>query len=133
MAWRYSQATGLLEHSSDSVLWQRVWCGYSGHGVGLNNPDYQHVEAVGPIPVGRYTIGAPYDSQHTGPFTLPLTPAPGTQTFGRSAFRVHGDNRHLDKSASHGCLIFPLAIREQVHESCDTDLEVVSGREEQQP
>lgn len=129
--WRYTQSTGQLEESADGVLWRQVWRGYSGYGRGLNDPDMQEIEAVGPIPIGEYMIGAPYDSEHTGPYTLPLEPRPGTNTFGRSAFKIHGDKKYgPPQSASHGCIIAPKEVREAIHESCDNDLLVISGRQD---
>jgi hypothetical protein len=130
MAWRYSQSTGLIEHSVDGILWQQVWKGYSGCGRGLNDPESQHLDSVGPIPCGKWTIGPPYDSKRVGPFALMLTPHPDTQTFGRADFRIHGDNRHMDKSASRGCIVAPREVREAIHESSDTELIVVSGKAE---
>jgi hypothetical protein len=129
--WTYSQRTGdLWHHPPDGPLRYRTpedWIatGYSGHGEGLNNPAVERVPSVGPIPRGRWTIGAPYDSSSTGPYTLRLTPDSSTDTFGRSAFRIHGDNRLGDRSASHGCIVLPRVVRELIHESCDNELEVV--------
>src|SRR5262249_6246005 len=39
--------------------------GYSGFERGKNNPAMQGVKDVGPIPIGRYTIGAPTTYKHT--------------------------------------------------------------------
>ena len=61
----------------------------------------------------------------TGPFTLVLAPAPGTETHGRSAFRIHGDSIRLPGTASHGCIILPRPVREAIWASGDRDLEVV--------
>jgi hypothetical protein len=121
--WTYEQKTGTLSHNNKTI-----WHGYSGHGEGLNNPVLQAVANVGPIPCGEYDIGAPYDSERVGPYALPLTPRPETNTFGRSYFRFHGDKKAGPaNSASTGCLIFPRAIRELVHGSWDNILLVVSG------
>jgi hypothetical protein len=110
-----------------------VWTGYSGYGKGLNNPLYEKIEGLGPIPCGEYEIGAPYDSDRVGPFALPLNPRPETNTFGRSYFRIHGDKKfgppHV---ASHGCIIMPRQIREGIHESCDNVLLVVSGLDQEE-
>lgn len=124
--WVYSQRTGKLGHQAlgDRTLTPFA-LGYSGHGEGLNNPALQHAPSVGPIPRGLWTIGSPYDSSSTGPFTLRLHPEPDTDVFGRSAFRIHGDNRLGDRSASHGCIVLARIVREAIHESCDNDLEVV--------
>ena len=65
------------------------------------------------------------DSPNTGPFTILLEPAPGTDTLGRSAFRIHGDSVRAPGTASHGCIILPRAIRDHIWRSGDRDLEVV--------
>ncbi len=121
--WEYNQKTGQLSHNG-----KPIYIGYSGHGEGLNNPYKQSIPDVGPIPVGKWFIGAPYDSDKIGPYALPLQPHQDTDTFGRSYFRFHGDKKVGPvHQASHGCLIFPRSIREMIHESCDNDLTVVSG------
>ena len=120
MTWRYSQATGKLEHDG-----QYVATGYSGHGAGVDNPAMQYVAGVGPIPCGRYSIGEPHDSAHVGPFAMDLTPMPGTDTHGRSAFLMHGDNASVNHTASHGCLVFMRPTRTLVARSGDATLEVM--------
>ncbi len=119
--WTYRQKTGELLHNAEPVA-----RGYSGHGLGLDNPTLQEVRSVGPIPQGRWLIGAPYSSPRVGPFVLPLRPDPHTETFGRSDFLIHGDNRHRNQSASRGCIILNRAAREAIHDSDDTELEVTA-------
>jgi len=102
--WSYDQATGDL-FKTDGEL---VATGYSGFGPGKNAPTWQDHHDVGPIPRGRYSIGAPRDlagGPH-GPFVLPLTPSPSNQMWGRRGFLIHGDGLgdHAG-SASHGCII----------------------------
>ncbi|WP_309235074.1 tlde1 domain-containing protein [Paraburkholderia youngii] len=99
MTWTYNQTSGTL--SRDGSLVAR---GYSGHGAGKNNPVMQAVRSVGPIPEGSYTIGTPRHSHHVGAFAMPLTPDPGTETFGRNAFSMHGDSKSHPGSASNGCI-----------------------------
>jgi hypothetical protein len=41
----------------------------------------------------------------TGPMTMNLDPQAGTNTFGRTAFRIHGDNPAQNFSASEGCIV----------------------------
>lgn len=120
--WKYDQSTGAL--SKDGQFFTTA---YSGKGrklhEGRNNPDMEHVVATGPIPRGRWTIGAPYDSKNVGPYALPLTPD-GHDAHGRSAFRIHGNNAAND--ASHGCIIIsPRSLREHIWNSRDHTLEVV--------
>lgn len=98
-----------------------VW-GYSGHGLGRNNPDMEKDQGIGPIPRGDYTIGHWYDDQHLGPVVMHLDPKSGTDTFGRSLFRIHGNNAAND--ASHGCIILDHATRLIVAHSGITDLRV---------
>lgn len=127
--WIYSQRTGLLFHRATEAGVASIFAtGYSGHGEGVNNPDLQNVAGVGPLPQGQYQIEAPFDSPNTGPYALRLTPLPGTETFGRSDFEMHGDlvgheGEHL---ASHGCLIFARTVRETVWQSGDHLLTVVA-------
>jgi hypothetical protein len=124
MTFTYRQHDGELTH--DGAF---VGNGYSGHGEGRNNPAMQGVPRVGPIPVGRYRIGQAYPHPRLGPCVMNLDPLPGTDTLGRSLFRIHGDNARHD--ASEGCIILGPAIRRQVSETrdCGEDiLEVVDDR-----
>ncbi|SRR5579885_2793593 len=123
--WIYAIATGLMRRDSASGAFQ----GYSGKGHtledGRNNPALCNVPNVGPIPPGTYTIGEPHTSPNTGPYTMALDPTPDTNTFGRSEFRIHGNNAADD--ASHGCIILPPDARHAIWESGDHSLVVVAG------
>jgi len=120
--WTYRQNTGELLRNGVVIA-----VGYSGYGSCMNDDDYQMLQDQGPIPVGLWQIGRPYDSDDCGPYVLPLQPMPGTDTFGRSGFLIHGDRLSgPPKSASHGCIILGRAIREQIAESGDRVLEVVA-------
>jgi hypothetical protein len=60
LCWIYSQSTGRLTkvddyHSGTTTYFAGE--GYAGFGVGLNNPEAQDVENIGPLPQGSYTIG----------------------------------------------------------------------------
>ena len=99
--------------------------GYSGNGKGKNNPDYESVENVGPLPKGDYDIGEPYFSAHTGPFTLPLIPYPTNNMFGRSDFKIHGDSIKMPGTASNGCIILPREVRESINNNVDKLLKVI--------
>ena len=118
--WTYEQLTGRLLHNGSLI-----GTGYSGHGDGLNNPSMQNVEGIGPLPRGRYTIGARYHHPILGPCTMNLAPAPGNQMFGRSLFRIHGDNPDGNHTASDGCIVLGPSIREAVDACPDRDLTVV--------
>ena len=118
MTWQYSQLTGQLSHDGADVA-----VGYSGFGEGRNNPDLQAEPNVGPLPVGKYTIGAPHDTPTHGPYVLRLEPDPENDMLGRAGFLIHGDN--ATSTASHGCIILPRAIRTQIWASGDRALVVV--------
>lgn len=120
--WKWDQSAGEL--SRDGTV---VSHGYSGAGRGLNSPTMQAAVAVGPIPRGMWRmIALTPTGASTGPYTIVLEPEPGTDTCGRSAFRVHGDNARMDHSASEGCIILPRAIREKMWTSGEPLIEVVA-------
>ena len=122
MPWTYAQRNGAL-YAPDG---ERVAFGYSGFASGRNMPSLQGVPDVGPIPTGRYTIGAPHDTESHGPYVLPLTPNPTNNMHGRSGFLVHGDSVRSPGKASHGCIIMARAIREAMSNSTDKALAVVA-------
>jgi Protein of unknown function (DUF2778) len=129
LAWTYVQKTGELQQDGKHVA-----DGYSGAGAGKNNPALENVRDVGPIPQGEWTIaGPPVDTQQHGPYVLTLKPAADTQTFGRSGFLLHGDSKESPGCASHGCVIMPRPVREQVWKSGDVELEVVAEIPSQSP
>ena len=87
--------------------------GYSGHGVGRNNPEMESTHNIGPIPCGAYMISppecvAPAPAGPHGPYIMRLSPA-GHNALGRSGFLIHGDNVHHD--ASQGCIIMLYTVR----------------------
>lgn len=102
-----------------------VGIGYSGHGDGKGNSKLVAVPNVGPIPPGKYRIGKAYDDPGgLGPCVMHLDPLPGTNVFGRSLFRIHGDSIKTPGTASHGCVIAPPAVRRAINQSQDRVLEV---------
>jgi hypothetical protein len=117
--WTYRQKDGEFLH--DGYF---IGTGYSGTGEGRNNPDYESVRNIGPIPRGQYTIGACHDEiPGLGPCVFALIPTPSTNEFGRTDFYIHGDNMRHD--ASHGCIILGPTIRRQIEGSGDRDLTVI--------
>jgi hypothetical protein len=87
--------------------------GYSGQDQYLNNLLYQADYKTGPLPAGIYTITAINDDPHRGPHTCVLTPDPANQMFGRSGFLIHGDTANRTHTASDGCIVAPLWVRQQ--------------------
>jgi hypothetical protein len=122
MAWKWDQKKGQL--LNDSGVW--VANGYSGYKDGKNNPQMQDVHDVGPIPKGVWQIEAMVvDGGHMGPHVLPLRPMPGTETFGREGFFIHGDSIHDPGDASRGCVILPLWVRAEIAASGNNTLVVI--------
>jgi hypothetical protein len=126
----YSQSEGTLTRDG-----QEIGIGYSGwdepNGLqGKNNPALQEDIGVGPIPQGYWRIGQPYDSQSHGPRVMSLTPLAATDTFGRTAFLMHGDAVDPARAgdASRGCIILSRPVRDEVSSNLETDnlLEVVA-------
>lgn len=124
--WKWDQSGGLLYHdTNNNGEFNIISRGYSGLDAGKNNPDEQNLAGIGPIPRGLWRLTGVYNSQQTGPFTIALQPEPGTDTCGRSAFRIHGDSISNPGKASHGCIILPRSIRELMWTSNDHYLTVV--------
>lgn len=71
-----------------------------------NNPEFQDVHNVGPLPQGQYTIGPLHTVPHMGP-CMPLTPEPANSMFGRAGFFVHLDNPAHVGASSDGCIVVP--------------------------
>ncbi|MBS0967655.1 DUF2778 domain-containing protein [Nissabacter archeti] len=118
MTWTYHQSTGEIYHNS-----RYRGKGYAGRMTNKNNPDRQQVKGLGPLPRGRYKITAKTHSK--GPVTLVLEQIEGT-TFGRSAFRIHGERRRPPVGwASEECIILDRDIREAIWDSGDKILEVM--------
>jgi RHS repeat-associated protein len=132
LCWVYHQSTHRIEHvNSQGLVDYSSGAAYSGYGSGENNPAMQNVasakhgDPAGPIPVGDWSIGPMHSSPNTGVGTMNLTPVPGTNTFGRTLFRIHGDNSARNHSASTGCIVAPRNVRDRVEASTDKCLRVV--------
>ena len=117
---QYEISTGVLRR--DGAV---IGVGYSGQPDCKNDPGKCSVHDHGPIPPGLYTIETPRDTETHGPYVLPLTPDPNNEMYKRSGFLMHGDSKTHPGTASHGCIVAPLVVREAVHKSADINLEVV--------
>lgn len=118
--WVYQISTGDLQHDGE-----HVGICYSGQGDGLNNPELSHVRNYGPLPKGLYTIGPVFRHSSKGPVCMRLTPAPGVEMHGRDGFLIHGDNKLMNHTASEGCIIASLTIRQDIAQSKDRELLVI--------
>jgi type VI secretion system (T6SS) effector TldE1-like protein len=112
-AFVYEQATGQMLLVEDGMR-DLIGKGYSGSEAegGKNNPHAQCEKDIGPIPRGRYTIGAPFAGP--SPLSLRLTPDAANDMCGRDGFLIHGDSIAEPGTASHGCIILNRLQREQI-------------------
>jgi hypothetical protein len=100
--------------------------GYSGAGVGKNNPTVENIQNEGPIPEGFYDMEEPFDSPTHGPYCIRLMPDVENRMFGRSGFMCHGDSIERPGCASEGCIVLPNFARRAMWEGGDHRLRVVS-------
>lgn len=105
--YEYHQATGKLYLDGELLA-----TGYAGYGEGKNNPAMEGKQMVGPIPKGIYSIGKSYRHPVLGPITMNLVPDKDNKMFGRSAFRIHGDNKN--GTASRGCIVLGPNVRQRI-------------------
>ena len=118
----YEQATGLFTifDVSDGGVERCLYeCeGHSGRDRGRDNPEFQHVRGVGPIPVGMWRCRLRQHERFRRP-AFKLDPMPGTLPLGRSGFWIHGG------TVSHGCILLSLPAREAVEHYNVSTVEVV--------
>jgi len=114
----------------------RIGYGYSGINTnrfghnptqihGRNNPEEQCSQWIGPLPIGGYIIGEPFNSEHTGPYSMRLIPNSTNDMCGRSSFLIHGDSTTHPGEASEGCIILDRASREAIGASEHNRLRVI--------
>ena len=106
----YERSSGIMRHDGIAIGGP----GYSGHGVGLNNPAMSDVKDVGPLPAGLYLICVFVDHPIVGQLAAELIPHSDNEMFGRSGFFIHGDNAAMDHTASDGCIILARGQRELI-------------------
>ena len=114
----YSITSGKLSKNDGEVI--LTGC-YSGGDAGqrpdaVNNPAMCNVRPnVGPIPIGKYTVGPLLNHPHLGP-AMALTPNPANVMFGGSGFYIHYSNPTRDaglppypppagRNSSDGCIV----------------------------
>lgn len=115
MAWKYGQRTGRLSRNGNLITY-----GYSGMAGCKNNFLGERIPFKGPIPTGRYKIGKG-ETWNKMASVMTLTPS-GHTAWGRTGFRIHGDND--THTASEGCVILPPDIRLRIATSGDSEFHV---------
>jgi hypothetical protein len=120
----FDRRKGTIFNEDGSVFASDI---YSGYGLYANKPEFEREIKRGPLPAAIYTIGHPYQHQKLGPFVMNLDPVPGTgEQYGRSAFRIHGDNSTPEPfDGSHGCIIANRKVREKIDKLTDRRIKVV--------
>ena len=121
--WTFEQLTGKISNNAGDV----VGIGYAGHELGKNNPQLQNIKNVGPLPTGIYTIEQPGDDPVVGRYAMRLCPDPTNDMYGRADFFIHGDNPNHIGESSDGCIVVALGVRQEIWDSNDHTLKVISG------
>ncbi len=118
MTWVYNVAENKF-YRDGAYQFDGLYAGAPGF---KNDPQYQCLKEKGALPNGTYSIGSPYNSPHTGSYTLALTPRSSNNMCGRDAFRIHGDSRRTPGGASNGCIVASLVRRKEIWDSGDREL-----------
>lgn len=131
--WEFTQDKGEIFDPTGKLLvigYSGAWDGslpVGGPNDHRNKPADQELHALGPIPVGVYTIGASFDDVGgKGPLAMHLTPHPDNVMYGRSEFLIHGDlSPPKSGQASEGCIILDHIARQAISDSDDRILVVL--------
>lgn len=135
----YSQPSGTFTYHSDTLGFPRdasIGTGWSGRGLGKNEPSLQSWKDHGPIPQGDWTIQPPVTHPRLGELAIPLRPREGTDLFGRdNQFYIHGPSRNPSNfgQESHGCPILNQKGRQFISDSGATRFTVAPPPEPPPP
>lgn len=113
-------AKEVFYNATKGIVWiiegdtvRRLGVGYSGQPPHVNDTAAEGLKASGPIPRGAYRVSRAFDHVRLGPCVMFLEPKSG-EMFGRSGFFIHGDNEYGNRTASHGCIVLPPAVRREI-------------------
>lgn len=115
LEFQYDQRSGCFYLADRQDGLTLIGRGYSGKGVGLNEPSFEDRVAEGPIPRGLWRVASSVTHQRLGPVCFPLAYGESGEEeipHNRSGFYIHGDNSRADFSASSGCIILPRSARD---------------------
>lgn len=115
----YQQDTGLM-FLDGAILGE----GYSGQPPYVNSHADEDRLDLGPIPCGLWSVGPAYEDGELGPLVMNLDAMPGTPTYDRIEFRIHGDSITNPGYASKGCIVMPESTRLAIIQSKETLLSV---------
>ena len=109
----FSQSTGVITQDNGVVVTTLAFAGnnyrpdHNPAGImGRNNPAMQDVPFIGPLPQGLYRVGEWGMHHPVGDNSAPLTQI-GGESFGRSAFFIHGPGGADPSNSSEGCIVIP--------------------------
>lgn len=123
MSWMFNISAGAI--SQDDTYIGDAYAGAPGY---VDEPDAEGMVGKGPLPEGWYTMCPPINKpESVGEYAIELIPDPENDMKGRSGFFCHGDNPQMNHSASDGCIVAVLPIRQRMWTSGDRRIEVVSG------
>jgi RHS repeat-associated protein len=126
----YYQCSGHMVCTDETgkILFTETQAGYSGRGIGFDNPAKQNLKnyndkkaPAGPIPQGIWNITeiidtGYYEDTKRAP-VMKLSPQDPSQVFGRDGFLIHGDN--ATHTASSGCIIMPYDDRVKIQKAAE--------------
>ena len=127
-SWVFEITTGKMYRPDGSLC----GTGYAGGDLGkvsdaVDNPVYESVHDVGPLPEGWYTFQSARNSPALGPLAIPLDPDPENIMYGRLDFYCHGDIANKFESASEGCIIMSEDVRREMEASPVRRIQVVAA------
>ena len=109
----FSQSTGWITKDDSSVITKLAFAGNDSrpdtnpdHIQGRNNPQFQDLHGIGPLPQGLYRVSNWGTYPKVGSYAAPLTWIGGPNNFGRSGFFIHGPGEDYNNS-SEGCIVIP--------------------------
>jgi hypothetical protein len=124
----YEQDTGRLLRVYGGGV-EFIATGYAGAPGFVNDPSSDHLRSRGPLPQGRYGLREVIHPRFAAP-AIRLDPYLSNKMYGRSGFYIPGDNVHLNRTASTGCIVVNRSARFRVRDLIaqgETVLEVVHG------
>lgn len=102
----YVQSTGAFGVQNGDFVFP-LGDGYAGKGPSRNVPNDDHLRGLGPLPRGEYVLKLVAHQRFAEP-AFQLTQVKG-ETYDRSDFWVHGDNK--TSTASSGCIVLGKPVR----------------------
>ena len=124
--------TGTITQDDGTVITDQAFAGNDSRPVvnpdhiqGRNNPAHCDLHCIGPLPPGVYKFGTWGHHTGLGDHVSSLTQIDG-ETYGRSAFYMHGASSRDPLNSSEGCVVVPHGPRCAI-EAMDPDTLTVTA------